>query len=728
MVPILVACSTACFGGAAFAQAALEPASNSSPEALQEIVVTAERRAERLQDVPISVSAFSTDQLSKLGIADARDLAGEAPNFYIKEQAGYAKPQIFMRGMGSDDFNATAQNAVAFYEDDVYLGGLSSLLMTSFDLDRIEVLRGPQGTLYGRNTTGGAIKFVSKQPSGQFEADTSVTYGRFNEARVEAGVGGPLADSLSGRFAGVFDRRDGSQFDLATGSNVDRHHDYALRGQLKWNGEGPVRALLAVEGGNHTGDNLWYHHVGLNPDGTDVFGYKDPPGTGWYDVNSGPQNEKITTFASRLTVDMDLGGSTLTSVSAFGRTNYAERLDTDVSPIDNFTVYIQDQHKQYSEELRLVSKEEGSLHWIAGLFAYGDALGSNQVYDFGRSLRGPGVVPDLVTLFPAAVRQIYDQHSQSYALFGEATQSWTDRFKTTVGLRWTEDRKSINLHSLFDELPPYNQDLLKQQEKNTWSSPTWRLTFDYTASRDILFYTSYNRGFKSGGYNGSALFLPVELTPYQPEHVDALEMGAKTQWLDRRLTLNADVFYNWFRDLQGFQFSNIGGTPVSIPGNAATARIYGAEIEVVAMPLPGLMLTTSVGVLHARYGQYQTPLADFSGNRLIDAPDLTLTSSAEYGFPVMQGWTLAPRLSISYTSKQYFDISNPPDQVQNGYHLLNAELSLHRDDDRLDVFLWGKNITDTHYNQEITPARAFAILQPVRGERASFGVTARIRF
>ena len=716
----------ACAAGPALAQSVSEPADSGS--ALQEIVVTAQRRAERAQDVPISVSAFGADQLSKAGIADARDLAGEAPNFYIKEQAGYAKPQIFMRGMGSDDFNATAQNAVAFYEDDVYLGGLSSLLMTSFDLDRIEVLRGPQGTLYGRNTTGGAVKFVSRQPTEQFEADTSVTYGRFNSARVEAGAGGPLSDSLSGRLSGVFDRRDGTQFNLATDSDVDRHRDYALRGQLKWKDDGRVTALLAVEGGNHTGDNLWYHHVGLNPDGTDVFGYKDPPGLGWYDVNSNPQNEKITTLASRLTLDVDLGGATLTSVSAFGRTSYAEVLDTDVSPVDNFSVYIADRHKQYSEELRLASKNDGPLRWVVGVFAFGDALDSDQKYDFGRSLRGPGVTPDLVNLFPATVRQIYDQHSQSYAVFGELTRSWTERLRTTVGLRWTEDRKNIDLRSFFDELPPYNQDLLTQQEQNTWTSPTWRVSIDYKQSRDVMLYVSYNRGFKSGGYNGSALFLPVELTPYQPEHVDAVEVGAKTQWFDRRVTLNVDAFYNWFTDLQGFQFSNIGGTPVSVPGNAATARIYGGEIELIALPLPRLTLATSVGLLHARYGNYQTPLADFSGNRLIDAPDLTVTASAEYGIPLAQGWALAPRVSVSYTSKQYFDISNPPDQVQDGYHLLNAELSVQRDDGRFEVFAWGKNVTDTHYNQEITPARAFGILQPVRGERASYGVTARVKF
>ncbi len=194
------------------------------------------------------------------------------------------------------------------------------------------------------------------------------------------------------------------------------------------------------------------------------------------------------------------------------------------------------------------------------------------------------------------------------------------------------------------------------------------------------------------------------------------------------MTLNVDAFYNWFTDLQGFQFSNIGGTPVSVPGNAATARIYGGEIELAALPVPRLTLATSVGLLHARYGNYQTPLADFSGNRLIDAPDLTVTASAEYGIPLAQGWALAPRVSVSYTSKQYFDISNPPDQVQDGYHLLNAELSVQRDDGRFEVFAWGKNITDTHYNQEITPARAFGILQPVRGERASYGVTARVKF
>ena len=660
--------------GAASPQSLAQSSGASATGEIQEIVVTAQRREERLQDVPISVSAFGSDQLKTLGIQNARDLAGETPNFYIKEQAGYAKPQIFMRGMGSDDFNATAQNAVAFYEDDVYLGGLSSLLMSSFDLDRIEVLRGPQGTLYGRNTTGGAVKFVSKQPTDQFEGETDVTYGRFNEAKVETAAGGPLSDTLSGRMAGVFDRRDGDQFNLATHSDVDRHKEYALRGQLKWVATDRVTARLTLEGGNHEGDNIWYHHVGLLPGGQDAFGYADPAGTGWYDVNSIPQNEKITTLASRLAIDANFDDFTLTSLSAFGRTNYAELLNTSVSPVDNFTVDIQDHHRQYSEEVRLASKGAAQLRWLVGVFAFADSIASDQIYDFGRSFRTPGSPPDLVNLIPSEVRQTYEQHSQSYAIFGEVSQNWTERLKTTIGARWTEDQKDINLHSFFNELPPYNQDLLIQSEANTWTAPTWRLSTDYRVREDFMVYASYNRGFKSGGYNGSALFLPVELTPYQPEHVDAVEIGTKTRSFDGRLTLNVDIFNNWFRDLQGFQFANIGGTPVSVPGNAATATIYGGEIELVAVPARGLTLAASVGLLHARYGSYVTPLATFSGNHLIDAPDITATTSAQYSFRAGLDWSVAPRASVSYTSKQYFDISNLPDQVQDGYHLFDADV------------------------------------------------------
>jgi len=734
---LLSAASLLCLAGTARAQDA-----NSSSK-IETVVVTAEKRAENLQDVPISVTAITAALIQDKGIASALDLSGNVPNLYIKTQAGGgAKPNVFMRGMGTDDFNSTAQNAVGFYEDDVFLGATSGLLMTLFDLNRIEALRGPQGTLYGRNTTAGAIKYITNEPTSDEEGYASLTVGNYGRTTTEGAISGPLSDTFSARLSGIYDRSGGDEYNINLHHHVGSFDNFAIRGQIKWEPDANTTILLSLQDAAHHGDNVVYHHIGLNPDGTDVFGYSDPSNLGFYEVNSNAQREKTLTDGIRLKIDHDFGGFTLTSISAENHTRYSGFLDTDVSPIDNFDVYLDDGQTQYSEELRLASTGDDPLQWIGGVYAYSDRLWSNQAYDFGRDLANQGVAPDLVTLFPSLIRQKYLQHTQSYALFGEVSYQWTSKLKTTVGVRGTLDHKDIDLNSFFDEPAPNNVSQLAQgqvdpndgivcttcSERNTYSAITGRFVVDYKFTDDVLGYASYNRGYKSGGYNGGAFFFTLETTPYRPESVDALEIGAKTDSFDGRLRVDVDGFYNWYHDLQAFQFSNVGGTPVSVPSNAAEATIYGGEIELLAKPIDGLLISNSLGLLHANYDKYVTALANYSGNTLIDAPSITYTGSIEYTLNSIMGWSVRPRAEVHYTSKQYFDVSNPPDQVQNGFAVVDASVNLTPPNEHYEILLWAKNLTETHYNQEITPARAFAILQPVRGAPRTFGVTLRTSF
>ncbi len=732
-------------GTALITLAAVPPMSVNAAEsmevfALEEIIVTSQRRAERLQDVPISITAFSASEIEKRGFRTALDLAGTTPNLQIKAPQGYGKPTIFIRGMGFNDFNATAVGAVGVYNDEVYIGGASNQLFQAFDLERIEVLRGPQGTLYGRNTTGGAINFISKAPTDEVEASASLSYARFNTIDAEGAVSGPLIDGkLTARLSGIYGRTDGYERNLFDNSDIGEYNKWASRLLLNFTPAENLDFLLNVHGGKISGDGKPIHNEGLGPNGFDLFGYKE--GDNFYEGSySAELDGRVKSFGTSLRTTVSFDGFDLISITAFETVKSDGVADADASPMDFLTLIRDDKQSQFSQELRLGSNSDGPLDWIVGAYYYDENLEAESIYDVGQFLRDLGQMPNPADPnAPLRIAQPFEQDTRSYAAFGQASYGLTDQLTLNVGLRYTYDKKSFDFRTYADEptlgfaeiIPAFSID------RNS-DAVTGRAGLDYQITSDAMVYASYNRGYKSGGFNGGALFDPREAAPFDPEKVNAYEAGFKTVWLDGRLTVNGSLFYNKFSDLQVFRFVESGvGLPITLIDNAASATIKGGELEALFMPVERMRVEMGLGILDATYDSFITLSPDsgggfsetnLSGNRLVAAPKVTFSGAVEYGVQVSGDWVITPRAEWSYRSRQFFDTSNDPVLSQDGYWLANASLQLDSDSSNWSVMFWGKNIFGKKYNMDKIALANFGLNQVSRGERSSYGITLRAKY
>jgi iron complex outermembrane receptor protein len=710
------------------------------------IVVTAQRRAENLQDVPAAVTAFSSDDLTRFGITDTMDLTGQTPGLKIKSTNGQSKPSVFLRGIGTNDFNASASAAVGFYADEVYLGLQSGQLFQVFDLERVEVLRGPQGTLYGRNTTGGAVNFFSNRPDGSFRGNGSTSYGRFNQVTLEGGIQAPIADGLSARFSGILRSSDGDGVNLFTDQRINSFDSWSLRGVLRWKPDsGATDWSLIVHGGRLEGDGPRYHFRrvdnGAFPDDVlPLIGVPAPyvePG-GFYDgAWDLPQNEVVENVGASLNGKIFFDGFALYSVTGYQEVDAFVRFDSDGSPLNFVNVTYSDSNWQFSQELRLASDGNGPFSWMFGAYYYEDRIATDNRFDIGRFARELfGAEPDLGDPnAPIDITQRYVQKQRSIAGFASTSYELTEELKATAGLRYTSDQKVLSYQTTADSAIligiPF---LIDVDRKRIWDAVTGNVILDWKATDDLLLYASYNRGFKSGQFNASPFFNPDDVNSADPESVDALEAGFKSQFFNNRLRVNLSAFENRYSDLQVFQFipDPTTGVPTSRYSNAGKARVTGLEVEVDARPVDGLALRLATALLDARYTQFEgapdnpaTPeneSVDFSGNRLIAAPRLNMSGSVGYTVPIGT-WEIVPAYDFTYNSRQFFTPENAAELSQKAYWIHNASLGLHAPDDRFNISIWARNITGTEFTTEILPLPDFGVNGAILGDRASYGVT-----
>ena len=562
---------------------------------IEDIVVTAQRRDQSVQDVPISITAVSGETLRESGIRDARDLTLLVPSLSMQAGTAASTTSLFIRGVGIGDFNSNTTGAVGVYVDDVFIGANAGKLFNIFDSDGIEVLKGPQGTLYGRNTTAGAIRFSSRKPTNTLSADFSALYGRFNEVRVEGGIGGPIAgDLLKARISGVYHRSDGSTFNRFTGNRVNNLDMWAARGIFDFTPSDQSLIRISIHGGRNSGGARQFQHRGQGvdffgnpatlPDGTplDGFGYADTDDNPWagdYDVEG---KERIDVFGASLTGQFERGNVQLTSVTAYEQVNRSTLEDTDNSPNQVVTAYYEDRPRQFSQELRLQSVDENKFNWIVGGFYFHDDLKTDSAFDILRSLRDPSA--PLGGFDPAnsigLLRYPYTQKTNSFALFGQGDYKLTDKLTATLGLRYSRDRIRMQFASLFDALgtvvplKSYSSTvvpLVDFRETQSFSDLSWRTALNFNVD-DLLIYASFSKGYNSGGFAGGASTDPAQLVPFRSEKLYAYEFGFKTDMFDRRLRFNASTFYYDYRDLQVFIFDVSQVPPVQRKLNAGNAR------------------------------------------------------------------------------------------------------------------------------------------------------------
>lgn len=726
-----------------------------SPQ-IEEIIVTAQKRAQSLQEVPVAVSAFSGEALQDHHVSDVTDLNQLAPSLQVKTDDNAANPKIFIRGVGLNDFNPNTASAVGLYTDGVYIGSPLAQMAQFFDIDRLEVLRGPQGTLYGRNTTGGAINVITRKPTQEPEGDISVEAGRFDSINVEAAVGGPIVkDTVAGRLAVNVIRDDGYSVNRLTGNSGNDTDRWAARGSLSFTPSSTFDALVQLRYGKTDGGSIWAYNRSLfpgtpeatGPDGFcapgfytsgqcgDIGGYSNTSSDLYRGDYHFEGKDEVETRGASATLTWDLGDLQLVSVSGYDRADRDDREDTDAGPNDVITATYRAKQSVWSEELRLQSTDSSSSEgakafWVAGLYYAHDDLDTNSYLDVLRVFRPLFVTPDNPNGFApefsvGVFGYPYTQKTESWAGFGQVDYKFTDQLTGTVGVRYSRDSKDFNYASTaeFDTITIFTLD-----ESKDFSSVSGKLGLQYRFSDDANVYGSYSRGYKSGGFFGGQTVEPADLAPYADEKVDAFEVGAKIQSPERRLRSSFAAFYYDYQDLQVYTLILRGAITVQNFTNASNARIYGAEAELSFTPVERLDLSISGAWLDATYQDFQSAGdQDYSGNRLPNAPRTSLTAAIRYEIP-MFGGALALQTDATYRSEVFYDTRNVARLSDPERTFVNARIGWTTADEHLEFGVWGRNLFDETNISDIIPIEGLGFDLFSVGPPRTAGVYARYNY
>ena len=725
---------------------------------LQEIVVTAQRRAEGVQEVPISIQAFSGAQLQELGIKSSVDLAQFTPNVDMALPSGVGnQPIITIRGIGLNDYDTNNSGPNGVYADEVYLSNPSSQTMQTFDLQRIEVLKGPQGTLYGRNSSGGALNFISADPTDTPTAKLHADYSSYNTVNLEGAVSGPLADGLTGRLAFVENYSDGYLHNTFLDKD-NGTQNWAARGILQYKSADGLKVTFNLHGGQVNNSFGGYQVLGDFVPGTqfnatptecsvqqvyanqcvDLFGYRHVGG--FYDEASESQNHtQIGSIGSHVRVEYTWNDLTLTSLTAFEHLNKEDVEDGDGTPNRLLDVAFGVQSNQVTQEFR-VNQATENYNWVGGLYYLFENLHQNQpLYALldGDKFFGPGSFDGI------AVQQFDNsrQVTESYAGFGQFEYNLLSNLKLVLGGRYTKEHKSFAYDGSvqyqeggINNFGPLSELANTERELND-SAFSWRTGLNYNIAKSVMVYASASTGFKSGLFNGTFLSTnPAEiarqLEPVAPEKVLAYEVGIKSSFLSDRMILNAAAFYNDYTNMQVFvQIAGVAGgsgLPLNVLDNAKKAYTEGLELTLVGKPLPELTLSAQGGLLKTKLTDFianrDVAQPDYTGNQLPLAPHVSANLAADYRIPIgLNGLDL--QVNANFKSHQFFDVSNDPLITQSGYWIANARMAYQFASDRYEVAAYVRNIANKEYYVDKFDLTApFGFMEGVVGTPRFFGI------
>lgn len=657
-----------------------------APEASQglgDIVVTAQRREENLQRTPVAVTALGEEQIKASRITDIGAITTHVPGFVLNYVTG-SQVQIALRGAGSQVDGPFADQAVAVFVDDVFVGDESSLDFDLFDVERVEVLRGPQGTLFGRNVVGGAVNIITKAPTDDPEATFEASYGRFDQLNLRGMVGGALVDDVvAGQISFSQKSSDGTFLNGTTGNRVEQDNEQSVRAKLRFNL--PDDWVFTFTG-NYNRDKGKGVATDLSGDVDLVAGVD--PSTRVVNMNiDGGYDRTAWGLTGNLTHDFDW--ATLTSITAYRHSNSDTSSDLDGTPFNSIVYYSQlNRIRQFSQELRL-GGDTDKLDWVAGLYFL--HLRAQRTEDLLVSGAPGSFLDNLVggAQFPEILGQ--KANVKSYAAFGQFTYHLTDGLRATVGARFTHDKKSGRAYCILPGIQC--GEVYDVPVSASWNAFTPKFTLDYDLSQSALLYATVSRGFKGGGFQASAPDPVAASTPYAPEYAWNYEAGVKTRWLDDRLQTNLTLFRVDYSDLQTLQYEGAS----QFIRNAGKARVNGIEVELASKPADFLYLFANYSYLDAKYQTLIVEDQDFSGNRINFTPKHSFTAGINLNFRTDDGGKFLMRSDISHRSKVYFSPDNPARGASKYDALINASLSYTVPNGRWEFVLWGQNLTNERY-------------------------------
>lgn len=746
---------------------------------LEVIVVTAQKRTQNLQETPIAVTAFTADDLQNKNINNIAQIAEFTPNLIFDETAplsgSTSAAVLFIRGVGQSSYQVTDDPGVGTYIDGVYVGSSVGGVLDVVDVDRIEVLRGPQGTLFGRNTIGGALNITTKKPSDIYGGNFEITGGNYNRLNVRGSVDIPITDKLLTKFSVSQKRADGWLELLAesNATNTENNRNQKIPGD---DNEAAVKAavlytpnddlsvyltadssyvreasaastLLGI-GKNcndptYEGDddiaaeglcefhgvlNNLYNNSIINPL-PDVPGYGEvryderfiPENPARQSYRNGPNGTDIDTFGIASIIDWSKNEEfAIKSVSSFRKVKSKLNRDADGSPLTIVHCFNDFKHEQFSQELQISGVGlDSNLTWLAGAYYFKEKAVDN----FRCQLP-----------FNLLLRASVDNNS--IATFGQASYALTDNLTMTVGVRWTRDEKSLfpefGAVVAFDQPETLVPNLPVVEVFDTFTDVSPKVALDYQFSDDILLYTSYSTGFKSGGFSSRTLVKRDEVLRFRPEELETFEIGAKSEFFERRLRINTAAFVSQYDDIQGNVIEGIA------PGtqNIGDSRIRGVELEITALATDNLLLNASVGYLHNEYTRLATLSKGvakdgyiLATDKLTNSPTWSLVGSVEYTIPMQSlDGDLVLRGDYSHYSEIYNDDLNSELLKQDPYGLFNAQFAYYPYGADWTLTLWAKNINDKEYIVSGDDNIYAGFREANFGTPRTYGLTLRVNF
>jgi iron complex outermembrane receptor protein len=685
------------------AEAQNEPAADK----LDEVVVTATKTgAESVQKTPVAISVMTGEQLGSQGLGNIRELAQYVPNVIFGQNT--ASAEIYIRGIGSNNVAAGSDPDVTTQVDGVYIARPSGQLTDFLDVDRIEVLRGPQGTLYGRNAVGGTINVISRKPSREFDARVELAGGNFGLGQAQAYVTAPVvADRLQGSLAVNYTRHD-PYFTNIAGHDVGNADRGGAKAQLRWEPAANIDATTRMD-------------LSLSDENFESYSQVIAPTPFPSLANTLVGNYRTVALGDPQVMRTHMGGVSeevnwyladalsLKSISAWRTTRYEFSNDNDSTEQQLQFSHQQETDSQVSQELNLQYSRD-RFKGVSGIYYFHD-----QDHQLNSVIVPPSVITPAARALFNAVSPVIE--STSGALFAQGSFDLTQQLSVILGARYTSENKKMDqYYERRSQSPatlgvPFPGFPVAFHLSNDYSAFTPKFGLNWQATDAALLYVSATRGYKSGGFNFSAS--TPGAASFQPEKIWSYEGGAKTEWLERRLRLNATVFYYDYTNLQVQQLIAAGVLSI---GNAATAKVRGAELELVAKPIAELRLTANFSALDAKYDSYtaasvpsaltrfvsnatcvgMTCTIDASGNYLNAAPKYSALVAADYTH-VMAGYRWSTHVDYSWRDRTYFDPSNVAVMSQGAYGLVNAQLGVDDLAQAWRVQLWAKNLADTKY-------------------------------
>jgi iron complex outermembrane receptor protein len=676
-------------------------------DAIGDIVVTARRRSESLQTVPIAVSAQSGEMLDARGFTEITDLQQIVPSLQFSGGRGGNGGGVapFIRGVGEDDFIITADPAVAYYIDGVYVARNFAISTELLDIDRVEVLRGPQGSLFGKNTIGGAISVTTRLPDGNLAAQADMMGGSRNTFRGRFSIQTPVTDTLSFGISGLGRISDGWQ-DLAS-SNANQGDDQtaAVRAVLRNRSEG-LDIVLSLDALTRRAKGAPHSLLDFQPTiFSDLYSAFVAPcctadtSISATDADPALSRNDVDAYNATLTVTADMLGGQFKSISAYRYTHAVFGRDGDGSALVDYTGELHDiRNRQVSQELQYSTELwDGRVKLLGGLYYFSERSNEHSpltlAYGLYPALIAGGFDPVLAELLDFNVDFRNRQRTTNYAGFGNVTIDLTGALSLDLGGRYTYEHKRFSQSSprifagtpLLAGTPSYTL-------SKSWSSFTPKAVLSYRLDKDTMAYASFSQGFRSGGFNGRPTSL-AEISAFDPEKLTAYELGLKTTLLGGKLRLNGDVFRNEYKDMQLLVI-------VTLPGSIATPRIdnagksviQGAELEATAALSSWLTLDGALSYLDAKYDRYVSGGTDLSARKLRQVPRWFASMGATATVPLSDRVEMRLRVDGSYKDDTYLDVENTPELRQPDYMLWNAGITFALKDSGLEFSVQGENL------------------------------------